>query len=78
MSLVSYLSLSKDPGKMAYEVRRTLNTYRIFLDRQIQCIDMCNVVKKAEWILLPDEKENVSKSPKNSNADKENDDGDVE
>lgn len=78
MSLVSYLSLSKDPGKMAYEVRRTLNTYRIFLDRQIQCIDMCNVVKKAEWILLPDEKENVSKSPKNSNADKENDDGDIE
>ena len=52
MSLVSYLSLSDNPGKMAYEARKTLNNYRFFIERQIECIDKCNVVKKANWRLV--------------------------
>ena len=52
MSLVSYLSLSNNPGKMAYEARKTLNNYRFFIERQIECIDKCNVVKKANWRLV--------------------------
>lgn len=71
MSLVSYLSLSPDPGKMAYEARKTLRPYRTFLERQIQCIDKCNVVKKAEWTLLPNETENTNKSDKDANSDNE-------
>lgn len=62
MSLVSYLSLSTDPGKMAFEARKTLKPYRDFLNRQIQCIDRCNVVKKAEWTPFTDETENTNKT----------------
>lgn len=62
MSLVSYLSLSPDPGKMAFEARKTLKPYRDFLNRQIQCIDRCNVVKKAEWTPFTDETENTNKT----------------
>lgn len=62
MSLVSYLSLSTNPGKMAFEARKTLKPYRDFLNRQIQCIDRCNVVKKAEWTPFTDETENTNKT----------------
>ena len=56
---------------MAYEARKTLRPYRTFLERQIQCIDKCNVVKKAEWTLLPNETENTNKSDKDANSDNE-------
>ena len=62
MSLVSYLSLSTNPGKMEFEARKTLKPYRDFLNRQIQCIDRCNVVKKAEWTPFTDETENTNKT----------------
>ena len=52
MSLLSYLALDENAGKLAYQVRRVLKPYREYLERQIQCIDLCNVVKKAKWTLL--------------------------
>lgn len=52
MSLLSYLTLDENAGKLAYQVRRVLKPYREYLERQIQCIDLCNVVKKAKWTLL--------------------------
>lgn len=47
---------------MAFEARKTLKPYRDFLNRQIQCIDRCNVVKKAEWTPFTDETENTNKT----------------